>query len=162
MARAELVLINASQRDRAVEWCRKAPQGTSVTFRPNKRTLPQNSLMWSLLTSVAMQVEWYGQNLTAEDWKDMFTASLRKARVVPGLDPGNFVVLGLHTSQMDKEEMTNLIELILAFGAERGVEFYDHEQGEAHVASTNKHTDATERKEGGAGRAPVPAGTEAA
>lgn len=157
MARAELILANPSKREQAIEWCRKAPQGTSVTFRPNKRTLPQNSLMWSLLTSVAMQVEWYGQKLTAEDWKDMFTASLRKARVVPGLDPGNFVVLGLHTSQMDKEEMTNLIELILAFGAERGVEFYDHEQGEAHVASNAKQNNATDLGKG-AGRVPVPAG----
>jgi hypothetical protein len=85
--------------------------------------LPQNSLLWSRLSEVASQVEWYGQKLSAEDWKDMFTASLRRTRVVPGIDPGTFVPLGMRTSDMSSEEMTNLLELIAAFGAERGVEF---------------------------------------
>ena len=51
----------------------------------------------------------------------MFSASLRKARVVPGLDPGSFVPLGMRTSDMSKEEMGLLLELIDAFAAERGV-----------------------------------------
>jgi hypothetical protein len=70
-------------------------------------------------------VIWYGQKLSAEDWKDVFTASLRRARVVPGLDAGTYVPLGMRTSDMSKDEMSQLIELIMAFGAERGVSFHD-------------------------------------
>jgi hypothetical protein len=43
-----------------------------------------------MLGEVSQQVNWYDQKLSAEDWKDVFTASLRKARVVPGLDGGSF------------------------------------------------------------------------
>jgi len=77
-----------------------------------------------MLTEVAHQVDWYGQKLTPEDWKDVFTAALRRARVVPGID-GGFVPLGMRTSDMSKGEMSALFELIEAFGAERGVRFGD-------------------------------------
>jgi hypothetical protein len=131
MSRATVILNGSTERAKAVNWINRAPPGTSVTFKRNKRTLDQNSLLWALLTEVSQQVTWHGQKLAPEDWKDMFTASLRKARVVPGIDPGSFVVLGLHTSDMDKEEMSNLIELILAFGAEHGVTFQSHLTREA-------------------------------
>jgi hypothetical protein len=123
MSRATLLLSGARDRAKAILWVNKAPPGTSVTFKRNKRTVDQNSLLWALLTEVSQQVTWHGQKLAPEDWKDMFTASLRKARVVPGIDPGSFVLLGLHTSDMTKDEMSNLVELILAFGAEHGVQF---------------------------------------
>jgi hypothetical protein len=80
--------------------------------------------MWAMLADISKQVDWYGEKLSAEDWKDVFTAALRKCRVVPGLD-GGFVVLGLRTSAMTKQEMTNLLELMGAFAAEKGVTFHD-------------------------------------
>ena len=55
-------------------------------------------------------------------------AALRKARVVPGID-GGFVPLGMRTSDMSKGELSQLLELIAAFGAERGVKFGDEENG---------------------------------
>lgn len=125
MARALLVLANDMFRARAIDWIRKAPKDTRVTFAGPKRTLIQNDKMWALLTEVACQIEWYGQKLTPDDFKDMFTASLRKARIVPTIDGTGFVQLGLHTSDFDKEEMANMIELIYAFGAEHGVVFHD-------------------------------------
>ena len=45
------------------------------------------------------------------------SASLRKARVVPGIDPGTYVPLGMRTSDMSKEEMGLLLDLIAAFAA---------------------------------------------
>lgn len=131
MGRALLVLNSAAERARATHWITKAPPGTRVEFKASKRSLDQNSKLWAMLTEVSQQVEWYGQKLAPPDWKDMFTASLRKARVVPGIDPGSFVLLGLHTSDMSKEELSNLIELIYAFGTERGVVFSDQRREEA-------------------------------
>jgi hypothetical protein len=98
-----------------------SPDGTRVQFNGPKRSHEQNALLWSRLEAISNQVEWYGQHLTGEDWKDDFSASLRRARVVPGLDAGSFVPLGMRTSQMSKQEFSDLLELIAAFGAERGV-----------------------------------------
>jgi hypothetical protein len=126
MTRAVLILRNKADRDKAAAWCRNAPDGTRLELTAARRSIEQNSLLWQRLTEVAHQVDWYGQKLTAEDWKDVFSASLRKARVVPGID-GGFVPLGMRTSDMSKQEMTDLLELIAAFGAERGVTFRDLE-----------------------------------
>lgn len=113
------VTINSDQ-DRATvaRWAHQTAPGTVVTFRKKSRSTEQSAKMWAMLSEVADQVDWYGQKLEAEDWKDIFTASLRHARVVPGIDKGTFVPLGMRTSTMTIEEMSNLIELIYAFGAQ--------------------------------------------
>ena len=128
MSRALLTLITIADRDRACRWVRQAPIGSTVEFKAPRRSLEQNARMWALLTDVATQVDWYGQKLTSEDWKTIFTASLRKARVVPGLD-GGFVPLGMRTSDMTKAELGDLMTLIEAFGAEHGVVFGDDRRG---------------------------------
>lgn len=125
MTRALLTVREPTDRERATRWVASAPVGTRIEFKAPKRTLPQNDRLWAMLTDIAQQVEWYGQKLSTQDWKDVLTASLRKSRVVPGLDAGSFVVLGLHTSALTKHEFSDLIELIHAFGAERGVKFHD-------------------------------------
>jgi hypothetical protein len=121
MSRAVVLIRSEADRRKVAQWAANVPPGSSVEFKAPRRSPDQNALMWSLLGEVSRQVEWYGQHLTSEDWKDVFTASLRRARVVPGIDPGSFVPLGMRTSDMTKQEMTDLIELILAFCAERGV-----------------------------------------
>lgn len=128
MGRALIIVRGDGDRAKAAGWCQKAPNGTRIEYRRSKRSTPQNSLLWARLTDVSEQVEWYGQKLAPADWKQVFTAALRKARVVPGIDPGTFVVLGLSTSEMDKEELSNLLDLIDAFAAERGVTWHWEEQ----------------------------------
>jgi hypothetical protein len=127
MSRNAVTLQSRSDRERAAAWCANAPTGTSVEFRGPRRNLDQNALMWSLLGQISKQVDWYGQKLSSEDWKDVLTASMRRTRVVPGIDAGTFVPLGMRTSQMSKQELSDLLELIYAFGAERNVKFRELE-----------------------------------
>lgn len=127
MSRALVVIRSKADRELIAKWAANVPDGSRVEFKKPRRTLDQNSLLWARLTEIARQVEWYGQHLSAEDWKDVMTASLRKARVVPGLDAGSFVPLGMRTSDMSKEEMGNLLDLIDAFAAEHGVTFHEAE-----------------------------------
>jgi len=94
----------------------------TLEIRPEKRSDAQNRRLWAMLSDVSKQVEWYGHKLTSEEWKDVFSASLKRTKVVPGLD-GGFVVCGQSTSKMTKAEMCELQELIEAFGAQRGVAF---------------------------------------
>ena len=121
MSRVRYRLTHAESRHRAAEAVRTAPDGWYVTLQEPTRTLDQNALLWALLTDVSRQVEWYGRQLGPEDWKHVFTASLRRLDVVPNLEGTGFVALGLSTSRMSKRELSDLCELILAFGAERGV-----------------------------------------
>jgi hypothetical protein len=105
-----------------------------VEIKPETRTLAQNARLWAMLTDVSKQVNWYGRKLSEEEWKHVFTASLAKQDVVPGID-GGFVVLGKSTSKMTKPEMSELQDLIEAFGAQQGVrftapEYIDPETGE--------------------------------
>jgi hypothetical protein len=102
----------------------QAGRRLSLSIREEKRSLEQNRLLWAALTDISRQVEWYGETLTPDDWKTMLTASLRKQRAVQGID-GGFVVLGLSTSKMSKEEMSELLELAIAFGTDKGVTFHD-------------------------------------
>jgi len=111
-----------------------AGQRVVVEIKPETRTLAQNALLWATLDDISKQVDWYGRKLTAEEWKHVFTASLAKQDVVPGID-GGFVVLGKSTSKMTKPEMSELQQLIEAFGAQQGVrftapEYVDPETGE--------------------------------
>lgn len=95
-----------------------------------RRTLPQNDRLHAMLTDVARQVEWAGAKRSVEAWKDIFTAALRSAThgldVVPGIN-GGFVLLGMHTSRMSKQELGDLMTLIEAFAAERGIELREGE-----------------------------------
>lgn len=123
MTRRFFTLVTAEAKANCLRALSEAPEGTRVQFDGPKRSHEQNSLLWSRLGAISKQVEWYGRYLTSEDWKDVLSASLRKARVVPGIDEGTFVPLGMRTSQMNKEEFADLLELAAAFGAERGVKF---------------------------------------
>lgn len=115
-------LVHDRARNGVAQFAMYAPEGWVVTFSEPTRTLEQNALMWPLLEDLSRQVDWYGNRLTAEEWKDMMTAALRKEKVVPGIN-GGFVVLGQRTSKMGKREFSDLVELIYSFGAERGVRF---------------------------------------
>lgn len=94
-----------------------------VEIKEPTRSLEANAKMWSMLAEVAAQKVWHGRKLTAENWKDMFSASLKQQDVVPGLDGNSFVVMGQSTSKMTKREMADLITLIQAFGDMNGVRF---------------------------------------
>lgn len=123
MSRATVIIKSQADRNLIAKWAANVAEGTIVEFKSARRSPDQNALLWARLGEISRGVVWYGQKLSAEDWKDVMTASLRKARVVPGLDAGSFVPLGMRTSDMTKDEMTALLDLIDAFAAEQGVTF---------------------------------------
>ena len=115
-------------RQRCCEAVMQVPDGYIVTIQEPKRSLEQNSKLWAMLGDLSKQVVWYGLKLSSDDWKDVMSASLRKEmRTVPNVDGNGLVVLGMRTSQMSIREMGELIELIYAFGSERGVKWSDPE-----------------------------------
>lgn len=117
-------LVHSTARQLASKACINAPDGFVVEIKPRTRSLDQNAKMWAMLADLSRQVEWYGQRLTSEEWKDVLTAALKKQKAVPGID-GGFVVIGARTRNMTIREMSDLVELMYAFGAERDVQWSD-------------------------------------
>ncbi len=151
MSTREAVVLNSPEdREKVVRWARGVSDGTIVEFRKSTRSHEQNAKMHAMLGEVSDQVVWYGQKLKVEDWKNMFTASLRKASVVPGIDPGTVVPLGIHTSSMTIDEMSNMIELIYAFGAQNDVTFK-----EPKPENTNSDDESPTPSSDNAGMTPV-------
>lgn len=131
-------LTHKNARKLAAELCADAPDGTHVTFKAPTRSLEQNAKLHALLGDVSHQVVWYGTKLCVEDWKRIFAASLQKVRVVPGIDAGTFVPVGLRTRDMTISEMSDMIELIYAFGAEHSVIWSDEAKKVAQLESMRR------------------------
>jgi NinB protein len=121
-----MIINNPASRSFAMQAVRLAPYGTRLEIKAIKRSLPQNSRLWAHLTDVALQVKWCGEVLRPDDWKLIFLDALkRETRMVPNLDGNGVVALGRSSSDLSKQEMSDLIELVQAFGAEHGVVFHD-------------------------------------
>ena len=92
--------------------------------------------MWAMLTDVSKQATHMCRRYTPDEWKVLFLHALGKEMTfLPALDGTTFVPYGQHSSDLGKSEMTALIELIFAWGAEHGITFHDRaEAPEARAA----------------------------
>ena len=100
-----------------------------IEFKGAKRTPEQNDRMWAMLTDIATQVAWDGAKRSTDEWKDLFMDWLpRELRTLSALDgSGRQVPLGRSTSNLSKQEMSDLLALMEMFGANHGVKFNDPE-----------------------------------
>lgn len=128
MSRALLILASQLERNRAHAWINTAPINTRVEFKQARRSNEANAAMWAALTDIARQLEWHGQKYSPEDWKDFAMHALKRARWMPSED-GGMVPIGMRTSDLSREEMSDLLEFLHAFGAQHGVEFGNGERG---------------------------------
>lgn len=124
MSEKRIFRLTATNRRHVAEQIVSLPEGYVIKAGPPTRSLEANAAMWAMLTDISEQIVWHSRKLSQESWKHVFTSSLKKQDVVPGLD-GGFVVLGQSTSSMTKQEMSDLLELMAAFGANNNVKFKD-------------------------------------
>ena len=124
MSRALLRIDGPVTRARAMRLMERVPEGTRVEFKGARRTLPQNDKMWAMLSEIARQKTHCGRRYTADNWKSIFMHAMGRETVfVPSLDGETFFPIGWRSSDLSKEEMSELIEFILAWGAQNGVAF---------------------------------------
>ena len=126
MTRALIILTSEADRKKAARWVMQAPVNTRVEFKKPRRSTEQNERMWAMLTEVSEQLTWHGLKYTPEDWKDFFCHALKHARWMPA-EEGGMLTIGMRTSDLSREEFSDLMELISAFGARNGVEFREKE-----------------------------------
>lgn len=126
MKLAYYVLKHQEARARAANDCLHMPEGTCVTFAEKGRSLDQNDKIHPMVRDIANHVKWQrgGQLLPMSEpqWRHFFAAHIRKnAELVPNIDGDGFIALGVGTSELSARECSDLIELMYAFGSERGV-----------------------------------------
>lgn len=94
-----------------------------VEVRDVTRTDSQNSLMWKWLEAFESQAELAGKRLSKEQWKVVMLHTLgREMEVLPTLDGKSWFPSGFRSSKLTKAEFSELIALIEAEAAQRGVE----------------------------------------
>ncbi len=126
MGRALIVVRSDLDRRKAAGWCQKAPPGTRVEFKASKHTLPQNDRMWAMLTDISRQKEHCGRKYTPDQWKILVMhACGREVQFIPALDGKTFLPWGQSSSDLSKDEMSELIEFLFQWGAENGVVWSD-------------------------------------
>ena len=128
MGRDLLVLSSPAMRSKAVDRIMHAPEWTRLTFQGPRRTNDQNAKLWAMLSDVAEQREHCGRFYSKEDWKCIFMHALgQETRFVPALDGKGFLPIGQSSSDLSKEEMSDLFEFMQAWGAENGIVFSEPE-----------------------------------
>ena len=131
-----IILRTRQDRGRAVRWIETAPDGTVVEFKQKGRSNDQNAAMWSVLTQINRQRPVHnGVRMSAVLWKAVFMQALGAELVMlPTLEGGGLFPFGHRSSKLTKDEMSNLIELMLAWAATEGLTI-EHFDGPQEVAA---------------------------
>jgi hypothetical protein len=113
-------LVGPSQRVLAKQLIDRAPLNALVKISEQKRTDEQSAKMWAMLSDISRAMP-DGKRKSPEAWKGiaMHTLGLEvqfetdfNDRVFP---------LGLSSRRLTVRQMSDLIELLYAYGAEKGV-----------------------------------------
>ena len=126
------IIVNDIVRANAVDRLQTAAVGTVVTFAEPKRTTPQNSRLWAMISDVFRQAKLcdnFGKRYSTDDLKYIFMRACKhETRYIHDLNGEPFPV-GFRSSKLSKEQMGVLMDFIEWFGTENGVEFHARECG---------------------------------
>jgi hypothetical protein len=119
-----VILRGSSQRDFAKSMIDRAPADAVVTIKAATRSLDQNAALWAALSDIS-RAKPEGRMHTPEVWKCLFMQACGHAvQFELGLDGRPFPT-GFSSSRMTKAEMSDLLDFVFQWGAERGVTFTD-------------------------------------
>lgn len=122
MSAGQTMILRPFNKERAQRLVMAAPSGAVLTIKPPTRTAEQNSKLWAMLSDVSRSMP-QGRRLTPDVWKAVFMQACGHAvQFEHGLS-GEPFPLGFRSSRLTKEQMSELIEFILAWGTENGVEW---------------------------------------
>lgn len=138
--RLVLRLYNAQQGYQAIKqswdfakgWLVAGGKRLVLEVRPETRSDAQNRLLHALFADVAAQALWMGQKRTPAEWKVLFVsghsvATKQGAELVPGLE-GEFLNLRESTARMGKARMASLLDYVISWGIDHGIEFRESSQ----------------------------------
>ena len=125
MSGQTLILGTDRQRALAHQLVDRAPPKAVLNIREATRTGEQNAKLWAMLSDVS-RARPGGRIATPDVWKALFMHSLDHAqRFEEALDGRGMVPVGFRSSRLTKAQMSDLIELIYAYGSEHGLVWSD-------------------------------------
>ncbi len=120
----QTVILRGGQRSVAKTLIDRAPEGAVMRIALPKRTLDQNAKLWAMLSDIS-RAKPMGRVATPETWKCLAMHACGFAvQFEMGIN-GQPFPMGFASSQLDKAEMSMLIEWLYQFGAENGVAWSD-------------------------------------
>lgn len=104
----------------------------TLTIEREKRSQDQNEMFHSIIGQIAKQARHLGATWSPDDWKRLLVHAWAKEtkrhgfeKIVPALDGGGIVQLGLQTREFTKSDASEFTEYLLAWAASNGVELKD-------------------------------------
>lgn len=118
-----VILDSRYRRDQAHRLVDAAPLGAVLTIAPPKRSTDQNSRFWAMLSDIS-RAKPDGHRHTPEMWKAFMMKACGHA-VQFAISPvdGEPFPVGFRSSQLSKAQMSDLMEFMSAWAAEKGIVF---------------------------------------
>ena len=100
----------------------------TLEIKSASKTCPQNSKYHAMIDEIAKQASHLGAKWDAEDWKRLLVDQFIKdingvggSKIIPRLDGSGIVQLGFQTRKFTKEQASEFVEFLHAWGAENGI-----------------------------------------
>jgi hypothetical protein len=102
----------------------------TLEIKNASRSCPQNSKYHAMIEEIAQQASHLGAKWDAEDWKRLLVDQFIKdmnglgaSKIIPSLDGEGIIQLGFQTRKFTKEQASEFVGWLHAWGAEHGVTF---------------------------------------
>ncbi len=101
----------------------------TLTIEEPKKSREQEEKYHAMIGEIAKQAQHLGASWTNEEWKRLLVEQFcrdtdrKPGKVVPSLDGGAIVQLGVQTRNFSKEDGSEFIEWLHAWGSENGITF---------------------------------------
>jgi hypothetical protein len=119
-----VILHGPSQRAYAKTLVEKAPKGSVLKVSAPKRTASQNDRFWAMLSDISRSKP-EGRVHTPETWKLLVMhACKHECQFEMGLNGQPFPT-GFSSSRLTKQQMSDLMDWMSAYGDEHGVVWTD-------------------------------------
>lgn len=119
----KIILRGDTQRQYAHLCVDEAPADAVVSILKPTRTNAQNAKMWAMLADVSRSKP-EGRHWVSDTWKAAFMQYLgHQCQFAEGLDGSGPFPVGFKSSQLNVQQMVDLITVIYQYGDEHGVEW---------------------------------------
>jgi hypothetical protein len=101
----------------------------TLEIKTANKSREQEEKYHAMIGEIAKQASHLGAKWDAEDWKRLLVDQFIKdinvggSKIIPSLDGTGIVQLGFQTRKFTKEQATEFVEFLLAWGAEHGITY---------------------------------------
>lgn len=101
----------------------------TLEIKTANRSCQQNAKYHAMIDEIAQQAQHLGSKWDAESWKRLLVDQFLKdngqktGKVIPNLAGDGIVQLGMQTRDFTKEQASEFVEWLFAWGAEHGITY---------------------------------------